>query len=759
MPFTQKNRLIAIDTPLGEDALLLSSIQGNEGVSTPFSFELDLLSANNSIKFKDIIGKNVTVSIVLADGEKHYFNGLISRFAQGPGVDGGDIRLASYSATMVPWLWLLTRTADSRIFQNLSVPEIVEKIFKDLGFLDFKLDLGGSYDKRNYCVQCRETDFNFVSRLFEEEGIFYFFAHEKKKHTLVIADVPDKHKPCPKQEEAWCELTTGGKKEKDMIEHIEVTQEITAGKYTLNDFNFETPGANLKVDAPSQKSLGPGEREIYDYPGGFDKRAGGDRLANIRMEEEEAEITTISGSSRCRAFTSGYKFTLKDYYRDDMTDKDYVLVSVSHSASQGYSPGSGGSELAYSNIFTCIPYDVPYRPSRVTPKPVVEGVQTAIVVGPSGEEIHTDEHGRVKVQFHWDREGNKDDKSSCWIRVSQLWAGAGWGAMHIPHVGHEVIVDFLEGDPDRPIITGRVYHGTNKPPEALPGGKTKSAIRDYGNNETIVEGKDGSQCIHTKQACGNEFKMDGSNGGEKIELRDKYGNEVVLDAVEGIIRIFSPTHNSEIVLGRSCSVSTDSHLKLEARLNKLEKIHGDKEVTILGNVKTNHSKDTMETLLGAFHKNVVGITSKLIGGWKQETIIGAETKFIKGAKREVIKGTVYKEHVGMEYKKAADGGRFKAPTLLQIIKDTKEDVKNRKIKVEQDSIIDITGDQLIKAEKQYVKAKEIHTKAESASAKFDANWELIAAEHALTRCKKIIQEADEMKVKADTAIKGNIKLG
>ncbi len=190
MPLTQKNRLVAIDTPLGKDALLLSAIQGNEGISTPFSFELDLLSANNSIKFKDIIGKNVTVSVVLADGKKRYFNGVISRFAQGPGEDGGDIRLASYSATMVPWLWLLTRTSDSRIFQELTVPEIVETVFQDYGFLNFRLDLSGSYDKRDYCVQYRETDFNFVSRLLEEEGIFYFFEHEKKKHTLIMADVP-----------------------------------------------------------------------------------------------------------------------------------------------------------------------------------------------------------------------------------------------------------------------------------------------------------------------------------------------------------------------------------------------------------------------------------------------------------------------------------------------------------------------------------------------------------------------------------------
>ncbi len=566
MPFTQDNRLIAIDTPLGKDALLFSAIQGNEGLSTPFSFELDLLSANNSIKFKDIIGKNVTVSIVLAGGEKRYFNGLISRFAQGPGEDGGDIGLATYTATMVPWLWLLTRTADSRIFQNLSVPEIVEKVFKDLGFLDFKLDLNGNYDKRDYCVQYRETDFNFVSRLLEEEGIYYFFEHEKKKHTLVMADVPDKHKPCPKQEEAWCELTTGGTKEEDMIEYIEVTQEITAGKYALNDFNFETPSADLKVDAPSQKSLGPGEREIYDYPGGFGKRAGGDRLVNIRMEEEEAEITTISGSGQCRAFTSGYKFTLKDYYRDDMTDKDYVLTSVSHSASQEY---SGGSELAYSNSFTCISFDVTYRPPRVTPKPVVEGVQTAIVVGPAGEEIYPDEHGRVKVQFHWDREGKRDDKSSCWIRVSQLWAGAGWGAMYIPRIGQEVIVDFLEGDPDLPIIIGRVYHGTNKPPYPLPDEKTKSTIKTYsskggqGFNEFRFEDKKGKEQIFIHAERNKDLRIKKDFFEWVGHERHMIVKEDMLDQIEG---------DKHLTVKGDYNEKTDGTISTEAGMDMQEKV-------------------------------------------------------------------------------------------------------------------------------------------------------------------------------------------
>ncbi len=642
MSFTQDNRLITIDTPLGKDVLLLSSIQGNDGVSTPFSFELDLLSENTGIKFQDIIGKNVAVTIVLADGKKRYFNGLVSRFAQGPSQNNGGMRFASYTATMVPWLWLLTKTADSRIFQNLSVPDIVKKIFQDLGLLDFKFDLNGSYSKRDYCVQYRETDFNFVSRLLEEEGIFYFFEHSKSKHTLVIGDAADKHKPCPEQETAWCDLTTGGTSEKDMIEYVEVTQEITSGKYAINDFNFETPRTDLKVNAPSQKSLGPGEREVYDYPGGFGKRAGGDRLVNIRMEEEEAEITTISGTSKCRAFTSGYKFTLKDYYRDDMNNKDYVLTSISHSASQEYSTASGGSGLIYSNSFTCIPYEVPYRPQRLTPKPVVEGVQTAIVVGPKGEEIHTDEHGRVKVQFHWDREGEKDDKSSCWIRVSQLWAGAGWGAMYIPRIDQEVIVGFLEGDPDRPIIQGCVYHGTNKPPYDLPGAKTQSTIM---SNST--KGGGGS----------NELRFEDKKGEEEVYVHAQKDTTIKTENDKNQ----NTGHDETLFIGNNRTKTVGVNQSETVGSNKAIKVGSNHSEAIGANMSQTVAIAKTLTIGAAYQVSVGAAMNETIGGAKAEEIgarkevnVGASSGESVGSNKSVVAGKNINEQAGKNITQNAD---------------------------------------------------------------------------------------------------------
>ena len=501
MTYKQENRLISIDTPLGKDVLLLAGFKGTEGLSRLFSFDLDMVSENHNISFENIIGKNVTISVFFHDGDKRYFSGIITRFSQGRGggEKGGDPRFSYYRATMAPWPWLLTMTADSRIFQKFSVPDIAQKIFKEKGFSDFKFQLNGAYEKKEYCVQYRETDFNFISRLFEHEGIYYFFEHEQGKHTMVVSDTPQGHKPCPKQKKMRYQISAGGRLDEDVITGLEKMQEIRPGKYSLNDFNFEIPNTSLEVNAPGKYKIGPGERELYDAPGFYEKRTEGDRLAKIHMEEEEAQLTVIHGSSFCRAFTSGYRFVLSSFYRDEMNEKDYVLTSVTHEASQGWERDSG---LAYINNFTCIPFDVPFRPKRVTPKAVIKGTQTAIVVGPSGEEIYTDKHGRVKVQFHWDREGKKDENSSCWIRVSQVWAGENWGAVFIPRIGQEVIVDFIEGDPDRPIITGRVYHGVNKPPYPLPDEKTKSTIKSNsslggsGSNEIRFEDKKGSEEVY-----------------------------------------------------------------------------------------------------------------------------------------------------------------------------------------------------------------------------------------------------------------------
>jgi type VI secretion system secreted protein VgrG len=431
---------------------------------------------------------------------------------------------------------MLTRYADCKIFHNKKVGEIIEQVFKDRGFTDYKLRLSGSYSPMEYCVQYRETDFNFISRLMEQNGIFYFFQHEMGKHTMVIADSASAHEPCPGQKTAGYNLVSGGIDELDVIHAWNLEQELRSGKYTLTDYNFKTPSANLKATEPSVVSIGGNSGfELFDYPGEYQTRGDGTSFAKIRMQEEEASHLVANGSSVCRAFTTGYKFTLEDHYQETM-NVSYVLTEVQHIASVAdtYAMNSGGGGESYSNHFTCIPETVPFRPARLTPKPFVQGPQTAIVIGKSsytdtsgddgsgdGEEIWVDSYGRVVVRFPWDRAGS----CSCRVRVSQDWAGQSWGAITIPRVGQEVIVSFLEGDPDRPIITGRVYNADQTVPYPLPDNQTRSTFKTRSSkgggtdnyNELRFEDKKGDEQIFLRGEKDFDTRM-------KNDIREWAGN-------------------------------------------------------------------------------------------------------------------------------------------------------------------------------------------------------------------------------------------
>lgn len=501
MAYTQDNRIIAIDTPLGKDVLLLHSIAGVEGISRLFGFNVSLLSTLPNVAFTDLIGQRVTISIATAKGAFRYINGFISRFAQ----TGGDPRFSYYEAEIVPWLWFLTRNANCRIFQQLSIPSIIQKVFTDHGFTDFSNRLQGTYSPREYCVQYRETDFNFVSRLMEQNGIFYYFEHDSGKHTLVMGDSPSVYKDCPIQSKFSYQETSGPlgvPSNNDVVTQWRVDQTMRSGKYTLTDFNFKTPSTSLLSNSASMIEVGGNSNyEIFDYPGFYDNNSDGDQVSKTRMEEEEAPYAVISGGGSCRPFIPGFRFKLDGHYRTDLNGT-YVLTELHHVGTLGDSYASGDlSGISYSNRFVCIPSTVTFRPPRLTPHPFVQGPQTAIVVGPSGEEIYVDNYGRVKVQFHWDREGKRDQNSSCWIRVSSPWAGKNWGAISIPRIGQEVVVDFLEGDPDRPIITGRVYNAEQMPPYTLPDYQTRSTLLSRSSkggatpnfNEIRFEDKKGSE--------------------------------------------------------------------------------------------------------------------------------------------------------------------------------------------------------------------------------------------------------------------------
>ena len=525
MSTTQDDRLLAIYTPLGKDYLLLDEFSGTEGISKLFSFELALLHEEPEEGFihtdvdpASIIGKGVTITIDQRDGTKREISGIVNQFSQG----ARNARFSFYSARVVPHIWILTQKSQSRIFQNLSVPDILRQVFD--GF-EVSWEIRGVEKKRNYCVQYRESDFAFASRLMEEEGIYYYFEHKDGKHKLVLANTAQSHTDCPSKHEIPFFLNVSD--QADFISSINTwwtDHKLQTGKVTNWDYNFELPTRNLEHAASSSFSIGDNKKlELYDYPGGYARKydgidsAGGEQPSELQHIEDDgtntvdnkmgsldAELKLITGKGDCSAMTSGYRFKLFNH-PNSANNGLYVITSVTHHARQNpsYVSDDNNNEL-YSNKFICIGQGEgkpPFKPSHVTPKPLVLGSQTASVVGPPGEEIFTDKYGRVKVQFHWDRDGQLDSSSSCWVRVAQVWAGNKWGGVFLPRIGMEVVVHFLEGDPDQPLITGTVYNPAAMPPYTLPDEKTKSTIKSHsskgggGFNELRFEDLKGSEQI------------------------------------------------------------------------------------------------------------------------------------------------------------------------------------------------------------------------------------------------------------------------
>jgi type VI secretion system secreted protein VgrG len=493
---TDRNRFLKFQNPLN-DKLIVHHFSGHEGLSSLFEFHLDLLSEDNDIDFDQILGAAVTVEMETEDpNEPRYFDGYITEFRY----VGGLSHFTRYQATMKPWLWFLSRTSDCRIYQNMKVVDIIKDVFADHGFSDHETRLSGVYQEWEYCVQYRETDLNFVSRLMEQEGIYYYFKHENMKHILVLADGIDSHDTNTGYETIkFFPPTENGIREEDHIHDWAMGREIIPHEVVLKDYDFKKP----KVDLTSIKKdnfghLYPGlGRQIFDYPGEYSEKTAGEEYAKARMAELYTRYHRARGIGNTRGIAAGYLFTLSQFDRQDQNEK-YLILSMAHEIKNdaAVTTGATGGEISYQCQFEVMPSTTQYRSPRITPKPIVQGPQTALVVGPTGqssdqnrgsappkEEIYCDEYGRIKVQFHWDRLGQKDQNSSCYVRVSTAWAGKNWGSIHIPRVGHEVVVSFLEGDPDRPLVTGSVYNAENMPPYTLAENKTQSGIKSRSTKE------------------------------------------------------------------------------------------------------------------------------------------------------------------------------------------------------------------------------------------------------------------------------------
>ncbi len=573
MAWTQVDRPFRLKSTLGDDALLLESFESQERMSTPFRFLLRVLSEDRTIDMKGLLMKPLVMTIVLADKTERHIHGNISRMKM---LETGDDGLTAYEVEMVPWFWFLTLFSDCRIFQNKSVPDIVQKVFSDRGFSDFRLDLQGSYPARDYCVQYRETDLNFVSRLLEEEGIGYYFEQSVDKHTIVLVDNNVSLSACAHQAEARYTPATGGLLDEDTVHRVEEELHIQTGQAALTDYDFEKPSTNLFANMAGEQA-----GEFYDYPGGYVTKDRGDVYARIRLEEREAGIQTVRGSTNCRGFECGYKFTLKEHVRE-AANIEYVITGLRQSGrNTSYRSNDSTTAFEYTNDFEAIPASVPYRPRRVARKPVIEGAQTAVVVGKSGEEIWTDKYGRVKVQFHWDHEGSADENSSCWIRVAHAWAGKLWGAIYTPRIGQEVIVTFLEGDPDRPIITGRVYNADQMPPYALPDEQTKSTLKSMsskgggGFNEFRFEDKKGSEQIFLHGEKDQDIRI-------KNDRKEWIGNNRHLYVKTDKYEKIDGNEHSHIVGKRVEKIEAD-HL-LEILGKEGIKVTGDQSLSVTGNV-------------------------------------------------------------------------------------------------------------------------------------------------------------------------------
>jgi type VI secretion system secreted protein VgrG len=573
LPYTQIDRPFRLKTQLGDDILLLESFQGYERVSTPYRFLLRVLSENPNIDMKALLYKPAVMSLVLEDNSERHIHGNVKRMRL---VEFTTDNLAAYEIELVPWFWFLNLFTDCRIFQNKSVKEIAEQVFQDRGFSDFEFKLQGSYPKRDYCVQYRETDFNFISRLLEEEGIFYYFKHDQGSVKMVLTDAVQQLENCPKKTTARYTPAAGGRLDDETIYTFIQEYQVHTGKTRLKDFDFEKPATDLSAQASGQQ-----KGQFYDYPGGYLTKGDGDRYARIRLEERESQLNILHGDSNCRGLLCGFKFTLEDHFRNDL-NTEYVVAAIEHNGrNPSYQSNQDLTVFEYTNKFECIPATTPFRPPRLARRPVIEGIQTALVVGPSGEEIFTDKYGRVKVQFHWDREGQADENSSCWIRVAHQWAGKKWGAIYLPRIGQEVIVTFLEGDPDRPLITGRVYNQDQMPPYDLPGEQTKSTLKSMsskggeGFNELRFEDKKGSEQIfmHAEKDLDVRVKNDREewigNNRSLIVTKDKYE------------KIGADEHNT-VASKRIEKIGADHLLEIGGKQGI--KITGDHSLSVTGNV-------------------------------------------------------------------------------------------------------------------------------------------------------------------------------
>ncbi|MER9070358.1 type VI secretion system tip protein VgrG [Mesorhizobium sp. M0902] len=700
MPSEQ--RATVVQTPVGAELLTFTHLVGRDEISRCLAYTVGFVSPSHDIDPLEMLGGPVSI-----EGEadpQRWFSGIVSEFR----LTRIEDRLAYYEAVVRPWLWFLGNTTDCRIFQNMSVIEIVEEVFSKYSTAKFEKRLQGSYPPREYCVQYDETDLDFVQRLLEHEGILYFFEHGEGKHTLVLADAMNKLKPATGYEKVPYHFEgQGSRRDVEYITEWIPGSSVRPGAYVHTDYDFKKPGADLmaKSAQPFSHKLATGEN--YRQPGAHLEVGRGDSLAAIRREEIQAVHQRIAAVGTVRGLYSGCTFKLDGFPREDQ-NQEYLVVSAEYRLfDPGYRALADVESENFKVILGVAPTALAYRPPRVTTRPIMRGPQTATVVGPSGEEIFTDKYARVKVQFHWDRLGKKDQNSSCFVRVSQTWAGSGWGFIQIPRIGQEVIVDFIEGDPDLPIITGRVYNASQMPPYGLPGSATQSGWKSDsskgggGYNELMFEDKAGSELVNFQAQKDHNLLI--KNDRTKLVQHDQ-SDRIDHDAKHSV------GHNLDEDVGNNKTVKVGVDQTTDIGNNDTETVGVNRSLTV-GSNETIHVVVNSTENIDANHSQTVGLVQTItVGAARIDSVGAAETRTVGavqmntiGATRSVSVGLGQSHDIG-----ASDSWKIGANQGIDITGNQSVNIgggqsteigKARTAKVAADDITDIGGAHALKIAK------------------------------------------------------------
>lgn len=597
--------------------IAVEHFSAEEKISAPFGVSLNLVS-KDEIDFNEAIKKEALLTIAGKD-EYRYFHGLISNFMLTGNVD----TFYTYQATLVPAVWMLNLNQNFRIFQNLTVVEIITKILdeKQIPSDDYIFKLESEYQKKRYCTQYGESDFRFICRILEEEGIFYFFEHAKDSHTIVFSDSDAVYSPIEGEDDISFNHDSGMVAEKETIASFVYNRAICPGKITHTNYNFKRPSLDMEV---SEEGDTHKIHEIYEFPGDYGLPPDGSTKAKAHLEEAKALEESAQGTSNCARFIPGCTFSVSDHSHDDL-NKEYCLISVEHEGSQPnvYGENSGiGGDYTYSNHFIAIPADTVYRTRKTLKKPFVRGIQSAVVTGPKGEEIHTDEYGRIKVQFHWDREGKKDDKSSCWLRTSQHWSGNGWGMVSLPRIGDEVLVDFLNGDPDWPIMVGTVNNAASPALYNLPANKTQSGIKTRSTPGGTA-------------ANFNELRFEDKMGSEEVYLQGEKDWNILIKNDKGQ-RV---GHDETLTVGNNRMKLVGVNQTVNVGANHTETIGGNKTETVVIN-KAETIGIAKELTIGGLYQVTVGAAmNETVGAAKTEEVGGAKVVMVGAHMSETVTGT------------------------------------------------------------------------------------------------------------------------